>query len=323
MAPTSSELAGTTIGVKGKLPASIEVMLLRAGLTEGADFDTVLLDGFDPIQHIAIRRSSGSPATRATNRARSSGQASASDCSTRRLRHPRIVRGDLHERARSSTSTRPPPRTSCGPRCAASPMRIADPEAAANIAVELINANGNPNFLLAGGRSVPLGHRCRTDRRHHAGGNRLRRSRRRRCCRPNSTPMPRSGCSATPKHPTPHRVLGNDIIDARLRRRRHGHLAELTGSPPRWTTWREHLAERTARSRGPKRSGEQTSGVRDVVVELRVQRLDPVELALTAQEVSEPHAGPFAVEIARRSRGGALRAASCRRARRTSVAVRG
>ncbi len=49
-----SELAGTTIGVKGKLPPSVDVMLRGAGLSEGDQFDTVLLDGFNPIAHLAL-----------------------------------------------------------------------------------------------------------------------------------------------------------------------------------------------------------------------------------------------------------------------------
>lgn len=55
------DLEGTTIGVKGKLPASIEAMLLEAGLSEGEDFETVLLDGFDPLAHIAIESIVGFP----------------------------------------------------------------------------------------------------------------------------------------------------------------------------------------------------------------------------------------------------------------------
>jgi NitT/TauT family transport system substrate-binding protein len=55
------DLEGTTIGVKGKLPASIEVMLSGAGLTEGENYDTVLLDGFDPTAHIAIDAIVGFP----------------------------------------------------------------------------------------------------------------------------------------------------------------------------------------------------------------------------------------------------------------------
>lgn len=50
-APTLADLAGATIGVKGKLPDSIAVMLASADLHEGEDFDTVLLDGFNPLVH--------------------------------------------------------------------------------------------------------------------------------------------------------------------------------------------------------------------------------------------------------------------------------
>jgi ABC-type nitrate/sulfonate/bicarbonate transport system substrate-binding protein len=49
-----SDLAGSTIGVKGKLPPSVDVMLRGAGLVDSEDFDTVLLDGFDPLAHIAL-----------------------------------------------------------------------------------------------------------------------------------------------------------------------------------------------------------------------------------------------------------------------------
>ena len=50
-----ADLAGQTIGVKGALPPAIAVMLQQeAGLTEGDDFRTALLDGFDPFAHWAI-----------------------------------------------------------------------------------------------------------------------------------------------------------------------------------------------------------------------------------------------------------------------------
>ncbi|TFH16706.1 MAG: hypothetical protein E4H05_06915, partial [Acidimicrobiales bacterium] len=42
-----ADLEGTTIGVKGKLPPSVAAMLAQAGLIEGENYDTVLLDGFD------------------------------------------------------------------------------------------------------------------------------------------------------------------------------------------------------------------------------------------------------------------------------------
>ena len=50
-----ADLAGATIGVKGAIPPAIAVMLQQeAGLAEGDDFETVLLDGFDPTAHWAL-----------------------------------------------------------------------------------------------------------------------------------------------------------------------------------------------------------------------------------------------------------------------------
>jgi ABC-type nitrate/sulfonate/bicarbonate transport system substrate-binding protein len=48
-----SELEGQTIGVKGDIPPSIVAMLADAGLTRGTDYQEVLLDGFDPQAHLA------------------------------------------------------------------------------------------------------------------------------------------------------------------------------------------------------------------------------------------------------------------------------
>jgi ABC-type nitrate/sulfonate/bicarbonate transport system substrate-binding protein len=53
-ATSLSDLAGATIGIKEKLPPSIDVMLRGAGLVEGDDFETTPLDGFDPLAHIAL-----------------------------------------------------------------------------------------------------------------------------------------------------------------------------------------------------------------------------------------------------------------------------
>jgi ABC-type nitrate/sulfonate/bicarbonate transport system substrate-binding protein len=46
------DLRGKTIGVKGKITPSVKAMLAEAGLVEGEDYQTVLLDGFDPKAHI-------------------------------------------------------------------------------------------------------------------------------------------------------------------------------------------------------------------------------------------------------------------------------
>ena len=53
-AETLADLEGTTIGVKSAITTAVEAMLAGAGLVEGEDYDTVLLDGFDPLAHIAI-----------------------------------------------------------------------------------------------------------------------------------------------------------------------------------------------------------------------------------------------------------------------------
>ncbi len=54
-------LAGSTIGVKGKITPSVAAMLAQAGLAEGTDYTTVLLDGFDPKVHIEVPEIVGFP----------------------------------------------------------------------------------------------------------------------------------------------------------------------------------------------------------------------------------------------------------------------
>jgi NitT/TauT family transport system substrate-binding protein len=48
---TLADLKGKTIGVLGAMPPSITAMLAKAGLEDGRDYHTVLLDGFDPVAH--------------------------------------------------------------------------------------------------------------------------------------------------------------------------------------------------------------------------------------------------------------------------------
>src|SRR4029079_2046756 len=56
-----TDLKGKTIGVKGAITPSVAAMLKKAGLTEGTDYQTALLDGFDPKVHIAIPEIVGFP----------------------------------------------------------------------------------------------------------------------------------------------------------------------------------------------------------------------------------------------------------------------
>ncbi len=146
-----ADLAGTTIGVKGKLPPSIDVMLREADLVEGADFATVLLDGFDPIAHIAIEQIVGFPGWKsnevgALDRAGIGIQlfdpldfgvpgsfgvifTSASFVDE----HPTAAEDFVRATARGLVDA------------------VADPAAAAETAVALIEGNGNPSSLSPDG----------------------------------------------------------------------------------------------------------------------------------------------------------------------------
>jgi ABC-type nitrate/sulfonate/bicarbonate transport system substrate-binding protein len=147
------DLAGTTIGVKGKLPPSIAAMLAQAGLTEGDDFDTVLLDGFNPLQHIEIGPIVGFPGYKsnepgALERAGIDfdlfdpldydipGSFGIVYTNQQFLdQHPSAAEDFMRATMRGLADA------------------IADPEAAAAISVNRINATGNPRFLSPEGET--------------------------------------------------------------------------------------------------------------------------------------------------------------------------
>jgi len=142
-----ADLAGTTIGVKGKLPPSIAAMLGEAGLTEGQDFDTVLLDGFDPTAHIAIESIVGFP-----------GYKSNEPGALERAGVEFDLFDPLDDDIPGSFGVIYTNQAfvDAHPTAAEDFMRatmmgladaIADPEAAVAASVALINENGNPNFL--------------------------------------------------------------------------------------------------------------------------------------------------------------------------------
>lgn len=141
------ELSGTTIGVKGKLPASIEVMLLQAGLENGTDFDTVLVDGFDPVAHFAIPSISAVPGWKSNEPGRLEREGvpfTAFDPSSAGVpgsfgaifttrsfigEHPTAAEDFVRATLRGLAAA------------------IDDPEMASAAAVDLVEAGGNPNFL--------------------------------------------------------------------------------------------------------------------------------------------------------------------------------
>jgi ABC-type nitrate/sulfonate/bicarbonate transport system substrate-binding protein len=145
-ATSLSELAGATIGVKGKLPASIDVMLRGAGLIEGEDFQTTLLDGFDPLAHIALPID-GLPGWK-------SNEVGALDRAGVGVQLFDPL--DFGVPGSFGLIFTTPEFVEAHPTAAQDFVRatmrgladaVADPAAAAQIAVGLINANGNQNFL--------------------------------------------------------------------------------------------------------------------------------------------------------------------------------
>ena len=141
------DLAGSTIGVKGKLPPSVAAMLATAGLVENEDYETVLLDGFDPTAHIAIESIDGFPGYKSNEPGGLERAGIEFD-----LFDPLdydipgsfgIIYGNQQFIDEHPTAAEDFMRATMLGLADA----IADPEAAANMAVELINSGGNPNFL--------------------------------------------------------------------------------------------------------------------------------------------------------------------------------
>ncbi|HUF99884.1 MAG TPA: ABC transporter substrate-binding protein [Ilumatobacter sp.] len=152
-AATLADVAGKTIGVKGALPPSVAAMLAAEGLIEGTDFETVLLDGFDPVAHMAVDTIIGLPGWKsnepgALDRAGVDfdlydpaefgipGSFGIIYTSQAFLdEHPTAVEDFMRATIRGLNDA------------------IADPAAAASVAVGLINGNGNPNFLSEEGET--------------------------------------------------------------------------------------------------------------------------------------------------------------------------
>jgi len=148
-----TDLEGTTIGVKGKLPPSIAAMLAEAGLIEGENYDTVLLDGFDPVQHISIESIVGFPGYKSNEPGQLERAGIEFDLfdpidydipgsfgviyTNQQFvdEHPTAAEDFVRATMRGLDDA------------------IADPDAAAAIAIERIDAGGNPNFLSPEGET--------------------------------------------------------------------------------------------------------------------------------------------------------------------------
>jgi hypothetical protein len=147
------QLTDTTIGVKGKLPPSIAAMLAQIGLVEGTDFETLLLEGFNPIAHWEVEGISAIPGWKSNEPGALERAALDFDLydpadydipgsfgliyTNRQFltEHPTAAEDFMRATMRGLADA------------------IADPATAATIAVDLINGNGNPNFLSPEGET--------------------------------------------------------------------------------------------------------------------------------------------------------------------------
>lgn len=153
VATALEDLRGATIGVKGKITPSVAALLASAGLVEGRDYDTVLLDGFDPKVHIALDDIAGFPGYQSNEPGQLERAGIPFTLFTPSDAGIPGSFGILYTNAAFLAAH---------PTAAADFMRaamkglqdaLADPAAASQLALALINANGNPNFLSPEGET--------------------------------------------------------------------------------------------------------------------------------------------------------------------------
>ncbi|MFZ1488997.1 MAG: ABC transporter substrate-binding protein [Ilumatobacteraceae bacterium] len=146
-AETLEDLRGTTIGVKGKITPSVAAMLAGADLIEGRDYETVLIEGFDPLVHIELPDIVGFPGYKSNE----PGQLERAGVPFTLFDPSEFgVPGSFGIIYTNATFlTEHPTAAEDFMRAAMKGLAesLADPAAASAVALALINANGNPNFL--------------------------------------------------------------------------------------------------------------------------------------------------------------------------------
>ena len=142
-----ADLEGTTIGVKGKISSSVAAMLAAEGLIEGEDYETVLIDGFDPKVHIELPGIVGFPGYKSNEPGQLERAGIPFDLFDPSERGIPGSFGILYTN-RAFLEAHPTAAVDFM-RAAMRGLREAldDPTAAAELAIALINAGGNPNFL--------------------------------------------------------------------------------------------------------------------------------------------------------------------------------
>ena len=152
-----ADVKGAKIGVKGAITPSVKAMLAKQGLTEGTDYQTVLLDGFDPKVHIEVPDIIGFPGYKSNEPlqlAAAGAKFSVYDPSDFDIPGSfGIVYTNRTFLEQFPTAAQDFMRATMRGLADA----IADPKAAAAIAVDAINANGNTMFLSPEGETARWG----------------------------------------------------------------------------------------------------------------------------------------------------------------------
>ena len=152
--PTLEDIRGKKIGVKGAITPSVRAMLAKAGLVLDVDYQTVLLDGFDPMVHIQVPDIVGFPGYKSNE----PGQLTANGVPFK-LYDPSDydIPGSFGVLYTNLTFLQEHP--TAAQDFMRATMRgladaIADPDAAVQIAVDNINANGNAVFVTPEGEAA-------------------------------------------------------------------------------------------------------------------------------------------------------------------------
>ena len=155
--PTLAAVKGKKIGVKGAITPSVKAMLAKEGLVEGTDYETVSIEGFDPLVHIEIPDIIGFPGFKSNEPK----QLEAADVPFK-LYDPSdfgipgsfgVLYTNLTFLAEHPTAAQDFMRASMRGLADA----IADPAAAAEVAVEALNESGNALFLSPEGETARWG----------------------------------------------------------------------------------------------------------------------------------------------------------------------
>ena len=152
--PTLAAVKGKKIGVKGAITPSVKAMLAKQGLVEGTDYETVNLEGFDPLVHIEIPDIIGFPGFKSNEPQ----QLEAADIPFK-LYDPSdfgipgsfgVLYTNLTFLAEQPAAAQDFMRATMRGLADA----IADPAAAAQVAVDTLNASGNALFLSPEGETA-------------------------------------------------------------------------------------------------------------------------------------------------------------------------